>query len=154
MMVVSDLCAKPQESFSKGLSLAMPPRKKVKGGALAQAFAAGASTPVAASSLDALHQVQRDCMQIVEDIFALRHCTISDVHSEPQGLLTPGIDGLFPWPVTFGGTFKDIAQRAFRDAERLVSMSSEFAFNVGMLEVQDDAEFLQHFCKLDVAWMS
>ncbi|CAK9079166.1 unnamed protein product [Durusdinium trenchii] len=128
----------------------MPPRKKQRGAALAQSFAAGAATPVNATSVDALHQVQRDCATLVEDLYSLRHATETDVYSEPRGILPLEGNGLFPWPVLHGGTFKEIAERAMKDTDLLVNISTELCFHLGLLDVQDDAEFLQQFCKIDV----
>lgn len=130
----------------------MPPRKKAKGSALAQAFAAGAYTPASATTVDDLPRLQLDAMDLVEGIYSLRHAKPTDVHTDPLFGMVPK-DGLYPWPICHGGTFKDIAQRAFEDSDRLVSMSTELAFQAGLLEVQDDAEFLQHYCKLDVSWI-
>ena len=129
----------------------MPPRKKQRGAALAQSFAAGAATPVNATSVDALHQVQRDCAPLGEDLYSLRHATETDVYSEPRGILPLEGNGLFPWPVLHGGTFKEIAERAMKDTDLLVNISTELCFHLGLLDVQDDAEFLQQFCKIDAS---
>ena len=132
----------------------MPPRKKQRtlgGAAAAKSFASGSDTPLLATTVDALPKVQKDCLSILDSIYGLRHCQESMVYTEPRGLLTPEPNGLFSFPVCWGGTFKDIAQRAWSEPDKLLQLSTQLAFDAGFLDEADEDEFLQQFCKLDVS---
>ena len=132
----------------------MPPRKRQKtqsGAAAARNVAAGSETPLLATTVDGLPKVQKDCLSILDSIYGLRHCQESMVHQEPRGLLTPGQNGLFTFPVSWGGTFKDIAQRAWSEPDKLLQLSTQLAFDAGFLDEEDEDEFLHQFCKLDVS---
>lgn len=124
----------------------MPPRKKAK------LAASGAGTTLSVASHDLIPDFQKDTMSTLESIYELRHCTTADVHMESKGLLAPS-NGLMPWPVCHGGTFKEIAQRAWEDPDKLLKMSAEFANLSGFLDSPDPAEFSQEFCKADVPWL-
>ena len=132
----------------------MPPRKKQRtlgGAAAAKSFASGSDTPLLATTVDALPKVQKDCLSMLDSIYGLRHCQESMVYTEPRGLLTPEPNGLFSFPVCWGGTFKDIAQRAWSEPDKLLQLSTQLAFDAGFLDEADEDEFLQQFCKLDVS---
>ncbi|CAK9100925.1 Uncharacterized protein SCF082_LOCUS47204 [Durusdinium trenchii] len=90
----------------------------------------------------------RQALTILDDVHELRHYSSETVHLEPKSLLKP-VDGAFPWPICSGGTFKDIAQRAWADPERLIEMSACFCHKAGLVESADKEEFVQQFCKLD-----
>ena len=124
----------------------MPPRKKFKAGSVAS----GANTTTAAASFQELPQLQKDVLNLVEGMFGLRHARDSDIHEEPKNGLVPQ-NGLYPYPVNWGGTFVDIAQRAWQDPDQLIRMSADLAFKVGMMDANDDDEFIQQFCKMDVS---
>ena len=130
----------------------MPPRKRARGAAGALSVAAGSNTPAVATSYDAMTKLQKDCVSVVNSIYDLRHATPQSVYSEPQGLLVPTAAGVFEWPILWGGTFKDIAQRAFQQPEKILHMSAKLAHAVNLLDAPDEAEFCQQYCKLDVAW--
>eukprot|EP00435_Cladocopium_sp_Y103_P028417 s2323_g7.t1 len=119
------------------------------GAAAARSVAAGSETPLLITTVDALPKVQKDCLSILDSIYGLRHCQESEVHSEPRGLLTPESNGLFSYPIGWGGTFKDIAQRAWSDPDQLLQLSAQLAFDAGFLDEASGDEFLQQFCKLD-----
>ena len=58
--------------------------------------------------------------------------------------------GLYESPICWGGTFKDIAQRAWSDPDKLMEMSASFCQKMGLIDSADTNEFVQQFCKLDV----
>lgn len=140
-------------SWPGGWHLAgMPPRKRQKTGRQgADALSSGASAPVVATAFDDIPKIMRQALTILDDVHELRHYSSETVHLEPKSLLKP-VDGAFPWPICSGGTFKDIAQRAWADPERLIEMSACFCHKAGLVESADKEEFVQQFCKLDVSW--
>ena len=123
----------------------MPPRKKAK------LAASGPATALSVATQDAVPEFQTTTLALLESIYDLRHCTSSTIHTEVRGLLKPS-DGQMPWPICHGGTFKEIAQRAWSDPEQLLKMSAEFAHLSGFLDSPDPAEFAQEFCKVDATW--
>ena len=95
----------------------MPPRKKQRlsgGKQQAASVAAGADTTAVAMSCDELPELMKSCLQVLEAMYSLRHADSSTIHLAEAGPLKPK-DGLFEWPIAFGGTFKSIAQRAWAD---------------------------------------
>ncbi|CAK9052607.1 unnamed protein product [Durusdinium trenchii] len=114
----------------------------------ADALSSGASAPVVATAFDDIPKIMRQALTILDDVHELRHYSSETVHLEPKSLLKP-VDGAFPWPICSGGTFKDIAQRAWADPERLIEMSACFRHKAGLVESADKEEFVQQFCKLD-----
>ncbi|CAK9079619.1 unnamed protein product, partial [Durusdinium trenchii] len=122
----------------------MPPRKKAK------SLAAGVSTPQNITTADAMPSFQKDVLSICESIFELRHGRVSDVHEKPIGLLVPE-HGLFAWPICYGGTFKDIAQRCWEDGgDKLLKMSAELCNRLGLVDSADVDDFKTNFCRIDV----
>lgn len=122
---------------------AMPPRKKAK------SLAAGVSTPQNITTADAMPSFQKDVLSICESIFELRHGRVSDVHEKPIGLLVPE-HGLFAWPICYGGTFKDIAQRCWEDGgDKLLKMSAELCNRLGLVDSADVDDFKTNFCRID-----
>lgn len=124
----------------------MPPRKRYK----ASAVSSGAQTTAVAGAYQDLPKLQKDVVTLVENMFSLRHARQSDIHDTPKGLLVPE-NGLYPYPITWGGTFMEIAQKAWDEPDKLVRMSAELAYNAGMMDACDDDEFVQQFCKMDVS---
>ena len=126
------------------------PRKRLKTGAgAASALASGSHTPAAVADVEQLTDFQKACSGTVEFMYDLRHAKPSAVYSEERGPFKP-VDGLFEWPVCHGGTFKEIAQRAWSEPDRLLSMSAKFASSIGLLDSEDPDEFVGQFCKLNV----
>ena len=122
----------------------MPPRKKLK----ASAIASGAQTTTSVSAFQDLPKLQRDALAIVDTMFGLRHADPSLIHDAPKGLLVPE-NGEMPFPITWGGTFVQIAQKAWAEPDKLLAMSSEFACGVGLLDAGDADELVQQYCKMD-----
>ena len=125
----------------------MAPRKRLK----ASAVSSGAHTVASVANFHDLPKLQKDVLSIVDSMYGLRHASSADIHSEPKGLLVAEA-GAYPFPICWGGTFIDIAQRVFTDTEKFVAESASLAFNLGLTDACDGDEFLQHFCKMDVIW--
>ncbi|CAK9005910.1 Uncharacterized protein SCF082_LOCUS8794 [Durusdinium trenchii] len=119
-------------------------------GAVAQNIAAGSDTQVLLSTASDTPKLQRDCLSILESVYQLRHFKASDVHSSDCGLLKVE-SGLYPWPILWGGTFKEIAQRCWESPDRVIEESAALAARVGLLDAKDPDEFVREFCKVD-AW--
>lgn len=130
----------------------MPPRKRLKGATGAAVIVSGPNTPAVINNFEAVSKLQKDTLSIVNSIYELRHSSSKNVQLEPQGLLVPSDAGMFAWPVCHGGTFKDIAQRAWQQPEKLLQMSATLAHGCGLLDSPDEAELTQQFCKVDVPW--
>ncbi len=129
----------------------MPPRKKqrVSGGKqVAASVASGADTTAVAMCCDDLPDLMKACLQVLEAMFSLRHADSSHIHLAEAGPLKPK-DGIFEWPITFGGTFKSIAQRAWADPDRLLELSAQMAFKAEFTQSADVQEFVQQFCKME-----
>ena len=89
----------------------------------------------------------RSVCAIIESMFKLRHCTSKHIHiDDMDGLVLK--DGLYQRPVLHGGTFKEVAQRAWSNPEMLTDKSASFVHKVGLTDSLDTAEFLQEFCKI------
>lgn len=130
----------------------MPPaRKRMRtAGAVAQNIAAGSDTQVLLSTASDTPKLQRDCLSILESVYQLRHFKASDVHSSDCGLLKVE-SGLYPWPILWGGTFKEIAQRCWESPDRVIEESAALAARVGLLDAKDPDEFVREFCKVDAS---
>ena len=129
----------------------MPPRKRqrLSGSKAAEAVAAGSETTPVATSADDLPELQKMTARIVEAMYELRHSGGSTIHLSDVGPLKPE-NGLFPWPVQTGGTFKAIAQRAWTCTDDLLDASAQLAFKCGFTQSADSEEFTQQFCKVEV----
>lgn len=139
-----------QLAFVNVANMPPRPRKRLKTGAGgASALASGSHTPAPVSDVEHLADFQKACSKAVEFMYDLRHAKPSTVHLEERGPFKP-VNGLFEWPVCHGGTFKEIAQRAWSDPDKLLSMSAKFASSIGLLDSEDPDEFVSQFCKLNV----
>ena len=90
----------------------MPPRKKARAAPakLASEVSAGAQTSAVATRMDDLHEIMKSVSSLIDSVYTLRHHDSTAIHREAVGLLVPE-NGL-PWPICFGGTYKQIAERA------------------------------------------
>lgn len=126
----------------------MPPRKRQKVGPKIDSIVGGAETSAVPMSLDALPNLMKSALAIVDAMYALRHSTDATIHLAEIGPLSPK-DGLFTWPIHTGGTFKQIAQRAWAHSERLLDMSCELAVKTGFTDATESLEFVQQYCKME-----
>ena len=127
-----------------------PRRKKARLGAAGAAeISSGSGVTAVATSMGEVPKLQQDCMSILESMYELRHDNESKVHTQARGLLTP-TDGLFPFPVTFGGTFQSIAERAFKQPEILMELAAKLAHDAGLLDAPDKDDFISEFCRINV----
>ena len=139
-----------QLAFVNVANMPPRPRKRPKTGAAgASALASGSHTPAPVSDVEHLADFQKACSVAVEFMYDLRRAKPSTLHLEERGPFKP-VNGLFEWPVCHGGTFKEIAQRAWSDPDKLMSMSAKFASSIGLLDSEDPDEFVSQFCKLNV----
>ena len=132
----------------------MPPRKKQRtstGKQAAEMVAAGAETAPVAMSIDDIPPLMKAVLEIVENMFELRHADDGTVHLDAVGLLKPD-DGTFPFPIEQGGTFKAIAQRVWQSPDELLERSAELAFKCDFTQTSDVTEFQQQFCKLEAGF--
>ena len=130
----------------------MPPRKRARLAAakLAVDVSAGAQTCAVATQADDVPEIMKTVSNLMDSVYTLRHHDSKTIHHEAIGLLVPE-DGSLPWPICFGGTYKEIAQRAWTEPERLIDMSAELACRVGLSESADSTEFAQQFCKVEAS---
>lgn len=112
--------------------------------------AAGAETVPVAMSIDDVPPLMKSVLQIVEGMFELRHAHGGTVHLDEVGPLKPE-NGMFPYPIEHGGTFKAIAQRVWQSPDELLERSAELAFKCDFTQSFDVDEFQQQFCKVE-AW--
>lgn len=129
----------------------MPPRPKkrqrVSGAHAADAATTGVDVAAVPTSMTAAPPVMQKALAMVDAMFELRHATEKTLHMQPVGCLTPK-DGTFHFPLSFGGTFVQISQRAWTDADKLLEESTQLASMVGFLDGADVNEFLHNFCKM------
>lgn len=127
----------------------MPPRKRQKVAPKSvDAIVSGVETSAVPMSLDAVPNLMKSALAIVDVMYALRHSTDTTIHLAEIGPLSPK-DGLFTWPIGSGGTFKQIAQRAWSNPERFLDMSCELAVKTGFTDATESLEFVQQYCKLE-----
>ena len=129
----------------------MPPRKKAKsnsGAKYAAEVVAGAHQTSIVSSMDDLPPIMKTVVDMVDGIHSLRHCESTTLHLDSLGFLMAK-DGAYPWPITYGGTFRHIAQRACQEPEKLIEMSAGLASKIGLCDTPDPDEFLQQYCKME-----
>ena len=79
----------------------------------------------------------------------MRHASQDALYEANLGPLQPK-NGIYPWPIQHGGTFIEIAQRAWAEPERLLELSTRLAHKTQLLESEDPNDFLHQFCKLEV----
>ena len=150
------------QDLSRSLGLAMPPqRRKSTKNLLGAAAAPVGSAAVAQSdvpmpsSMNLVGPLQRDVALCVELMYSLRHGlqTKRPLESEPDecellsGVPVPGDDGAYPFPLSEGGTFMEIAQRAqFNDKGKwLLKESAEMCYAAGFLETADPEELKEKY---------
>ena len=121
-----------------------PRRKKAK----VAHIVGGTETAPAPTSSTSTPVVVKSVLSIVEAMFTLRHSDEKSIHSENIGNLEVK-NGIYPWPVKHGGTFKDVAQRAWADADVLLAKSARLTHMVGLMDSPDTTEFLQEFLKVE-----
>ena len=128
----------------------MPPRKRARtsGSKLATDVVAGASQASIATSMDDLPPIMKIVGELVDGMHSVRHADSATLHLDGLGPLAAK-DGVLPWPVMHGGTFRQIAQRAWQDPEKLIEMSASVACKVGLCDTADPVEFQQQFCKVE-----
>ena len=127
----------------------MPPRKRQRVSISSKALdsvVAGNDTPGVPMTMDAVPNLMKTALGIVDLMYSLRHSTEKTIHLSDMGGLSPK-DGLYTWPVGFGGTFKQIAQRAWSNPEKLMEMSCDLAVKCGFSDATDNLEFMQQWCK-------
>ena len=110
---------------------AMAPKKKVKG----KAIVSGEACQALATSMDTVCPLMVAAQVCVDSMYSLRHTKPETKHDKSlPGLTLEGGD--FGWPVMGGGTFKDIAQRAWGSDSRdkLVELSWEMVSAAGLLD--------------------
>ena len=145
----------------------MPPRKKLKvaatssgGAALARSLVSEA--PIAAA-LGVVPALQKDVCYCLEAIYNLR----DGAHLEGDSKVAQTVDdrssvasgdtkastaplvvdemGLWPFPVSDGGTFIDVCQRAQANREWLIKESTHMVFQAGIIEHDDIVDFQEQF---------
>ena len=105
----------------------MPPKKRAKTTKIA-----------AASTRESLNEVQLALDKWVGNLYSMRH-NEKDTVPPHQHL---------PWPVAHGGTFQEVAMRAWEDPSKLVDQTASLCLRVGLLEKKDDFEDM--FLKMKV----
>eukprot|EP00435_Cladocopium_sp_Y103_P021182 s564_g5.t1 len=114
----------------------MAPKKRLKSGVgTAKAFASGDKSLATASDVGSVCPLMLACNACIDSMYSLRHKTDADIPTE--GLKQLPLDGSgkqYVWPVQEGGTFKDIAQRAWKSPEHLIAESCEMLVAAGILD--------------------
>lgn len=150
----------------------LAPPVEAKGAQLAGSIV---SDSAVAHSIASVPPLQRSVCQCVELIYQLRHgvtididkidkvmADVSDTLSETQSAsgaaslsrcssAMPVVDefGIYPFPVNQGGTFIQIAQRAQRDRQWLLSESAALLHAAGLLKGDDVTELEEEFLSTD-----
>eukprot|EP00435_Cladocopium_sp_Y103_P042169 s460_g11.t1 len=102
----------------------MPPKKKAK---TARSFE---DVPSAQSALD----------QWLQSVYGLRHNGEDSVATHP-------------WPVEHGGTFLEIAGRAWEDADRLVTAAHRLCQKAGVIDQDCTVDsFKDEFMRMEAGW--
>ena len=130
----------------------MPPKKKLRGAAgVAKAFASGENSLATASNVGSVCPLMLACNACVDSLYSLRHKTDADLATE--GLKELPLDGSgkqYVWPVEHGGTFKDIAQRAWKSPDRLLAESLDMLSAAGILDPGATVDVLKtKFCMVE-----
>ena len=134
----------------------MPPKKKIRGSnAAAKTIASGEQSQATAQDMDSVCGLMRATQICVESMYSLRHAKPGILVSEalPE-LPLDGNGGMYVWPVCQGGTFKDIAQRAWESPDRLIDESWDMVRATGILDDSSTPATLKHkFCVVeDSGW--
>ena len=131
---------------------AMPPKKKVRGGAgAAKAFASGENTRAIAKDMESVCPLMHAVNACIDSMYSLRHRKSGDVATEclPE-LPLQDSGGKYVWPINEGGTFKDIAQRAWKDPDVLLNESWEMLLAAGLLDPDSTSSTLKEkFCTIE-----
>jgi len=135
----------------------MPPKKKLRGAAgVAKAFASGDKSLATASNVESVCPLMLACNACIDSMYSLRHKTDADIPTE--GLNELPLDGSgkqYVWPVEQGGTFKDIAQRAWKSPDRLMAESCEMLIAAGILDPDATVNELKtKFCTVEDRFVS
>ena len=102
----------------------MPPKKKQK---------------TTARTVDEVPSIQVALDQWLAKIYDLRHNQVDD-----------GKMALFPWPVEHGGTFLEICQRAWTDADRMLNGALRVCQKAGICGPESCLDdFKRSFCKME-----
>ena len=102
----------------------MPPKKKQK---------------TCARTVDDVPAVQVALDQWLQQTYNLRHNKADD-----------GKMALFPWPVEHGGTFLEIAQRAWGDGDRILNGALRVCQKAGICGTESCLDdFQRRFCKME-----
>lgn len=106
----------------------MPPKKRAR------------TTKVAsATTRESLNEVQQALDQWIGDLYGMRHQAKADVSSS----------SLRPWPVEHGGTFQEVAVRAWEKPSDLVDQTAHLCYRMGLLDNKNQFEAI--FCKLNAS---
>eukprot|EP00435_Cladocopium_sp_Y103_P022791 s4234_g5.t1 len=106
----------------------MPPKKRQK---------------VCPRSVDEVPPVQVTLDQWLQQIYSLRH------HKADDGKMA-----LFPWPVEHGGTFLEIAQRAWGDGDRVLNGAHRICQKAGICSTESSMDdFKRIFCNMQAGGM-
>ena len=127
----------------------MPPKKKIRSSApTARAIASGDQSQQVAQHMDLVCTLMRAAQKCVESIYSLRHSKPGTIITQalPELPMDPSGDQ-YVWPVLKGGTFKDIAQQAFKSPDKLLAESWEMVVAAGILDTTSSPETLREkFC--------
>ena len=138
----------------------MPPRKKAR----AQNTIMAAFNESSQANMGSVSNFQKDVALTVELMYSMRHGVaegnkrpfddmMGGVESPPNsGVPHPDEKGEYPWPLSHGGTFLDMVQRATSNVDWFLAESSQMLFAAGITESEDPCAFKQLFTTLDVAW--
>lgn len=125
----------------------MAPKKKIK----AAKIVSGDATTATASSLKNVNPLMLAAQECLESIFSLRHCEANTAHQADLPRLPLQSGQSYAWPVHGGGTFKDIAQRAWLSPDRLLQESLDLVLAAGLLDNDADRRvFEEKFCAFEV----
>lgn len=130
----------------------MAPKKRLRGaGASAKAIVSGVNTQAIAKDLESVCPLMVATQRCVESMYALRHCKAGDVATETLAELPlDDAGGKYVWPVGEGGTFKDIAQRAWASPDLLLEASFEMVRAAGILDESSTVDTLKKkFCMVE-----
>ena len=127
----------------------MAPKKRLRGGgASAKAIVSGENTQAIAKDLESVCPLMLATQRCIESMYALRHCKPGQVATETLAELPlDDAGGKYVWPVEEGGTFKDIAQRAWKSPDLLLEASFEMVRAAGILDESSTVDTLKkNFC--------
>ena len=158
ILLVQHLSPRPQHRIKRDLgSKAMAPKKKLRGGAgVAKTFASGEKSLATASNVESVSPLMQACNACIDSLYSLRHKTDADIPTEGLKELPLDDSGKqYVWPVEHGGTFKDIAQRAWKSQDRLFAESCEMLIAAGILDPDATVDVLKtKFCMVEDRFVS